>query len=246
MIKRSAAFLLGLLIMFCAQLLAAEQEIVTVSPSWQGFTSSKGQGLYHDLMRAVFTPEGYRLRHIEAPAKRGRLMLRENENSVYMCMPSDDTGLELATMPMYEGKFHAFFLTATFPYWKGMASLEGRSVVSRLGYYSSRDFNVPVHISETRSGEEAMVRVLRGEADAYVDDRHLIEETLAASPPVDARETRIEHIGFRAYYPVFSPSEQGRKLRDLFDTGMKRLATTGRLDAIYARWHLPMPRCYKN
>ncbi len=52
-------------------------EVVTASPSWEAFTSREGQGLYHDLLRAIYEPRGETLRHLEVPAKRGLVMVRE-------------------------------------------------------------------------------------------------------------------------------------------------------------------------
>ncbi len=221
-------------------------DILTVSPSWQGFTSPDGTGLYHDLVRAVFELRGDVVRHQEVPAKRGLIMVREGRADMYMCDTEIFSGLQMSGLPMYEGEFHALFLAGEFPKWDGIASLKNRKLVWRLGYYSPGDFAVPIRFEETVTGTEALTRVLRGSADFYIDDLNLIRETIASSPtPIDESLYQIESVGFRQYFPVFAVSERGRKLREIFEKGMIELARQGRLRPIYDKWNLPMPRAFQ-
>lgn len=221
-------------------------EVVTASPYWEGFTGPDGNGLYHDLMRAVFEPRGYSVRHLEVPAKRGLVMVREGHADIYTCRSEAVEGLKLAALPMYEGEYHALFKAAAIPFWDGATSLENRRVVWRLGYYSPKDFPVPIEHGEAASGSEALRRVVQGGADFYVDDRNLILETMRDYPqPLDDREYRIEPVGFRQYFPVFSDSERGRLLQTIFEQGMQALAREGKLRAIYEKWNLPVPRAFQ-
>ncbi len=221
-------------------------EVVTASPSWEAFTSREGQGLYHDLLRAIYEPRGETLRHLEVPAKRGLVMVREGQADIYTCLPDVREKLLLAELPMYEGEFHALFRASTFPDWDGVRSLANKRVVWRLGYYTPKNFPVPIHHSETTSGIEALQRLVRGGADVYVDDRNLILESMHAFPTrLEEGEFRIEAVGFRQYFPAFSTSERGEKLRATFEQGMKDLAEQDKLSPIYAKWKLPMPRMYQ-
>ena len=221
-------------------------EVLTASPYWRGFTSPEGQGLSHDLMRAIFEPEGHTVRHLEVPAKRGMIMVREGTVDIYTCRSEAESGLSLGGEPMYEGEFHALFRKKAFPYWEGSASMADRRVVWRLGYYTPKDFPVPVQHAETTTGVEALERVVRGGADFYVDDLHLIQESVRLfQPPLDQDDFRIESVGFRQYFPVFSHSKRGQKLRLAYEQGMRNLARQGKLAPIYAKWNLPMPRAYQ-
>ena len=225
---------------------ARADEVLTASPYWQGFTSADGQGLYHDLMRAIYEPEGKTIRHLEVPAKRGRIMIREGAVDIYTCLPQAVTGLQLAAEPMYEGEYHALFRKNAFPDWDGPTSMANKRVAWRLGYYSARDFSVPVQISETYTGVEALERVVRGVADFYVDDLNLITESIrTCKTPLDDNEFRIESVGFRQYFPAFSESPRGRELRETFEQGMRSLSDRNRLAPIYEKWGLPMPRKYQ-
>jgi ABC-type amino acid transport substrate-binding protein len=224
---------------------AHAEVIITGSPSWKGFTSPDGQGLYHDLMRAVFEERGNSVRHLEVPAKRGVVMLRDGQIDVYICDTAAAPGMQLAETPMYEGEFHALFLSGAYPNWNGVESMAGRLLVWRLGYYSPEDFPVAVRFEETTTGIDALNRVVHGSADFYIDDVNLILETVRDYPSaLDAKEYRIESVGFRQYFPMFARSSRGNELRRAFEEGMRSLAAQDRLRQAYEKWGLPMPRAY--
>jgi len=234
------------LIFFFLTIPAHAGEVVTASPSWEAFTSREGRGLYHDLMRAIYEPRGETLRHLEVPAKRGLVMVREGQADIYTCLPDAREGLLLAELPMYEGEYHALFRASAFPDWDGVRSMANKRVVWRLGYYSPENFPVHIHHSETTSGVEALQRLVRGGADFYVDDRNLIMESMHAFPTrLEEGEFRIEAVGFRQYFPAFSTSERGKELRATFERGMRHLSEQDKLRPIYAKWNLPMPRMYQ-
>ncbi len=223
--------------------LAQAEEIRTASPAWAKFTGTDGTGLYFDVLRAIFAPDT--IRHMHVPAKRGLVMVKTGEADIYTCVPEAQEGLRLAALPLYEGEFHAFFKNRGL-LWSGPESLKNQRLVWRLGYYSPRDFPVPVLFRETTTAEEALKRVIQNGADFYIDDRNLIEETIAAHPsPLDSKDYRIESVGFRGYFPLFAPSERGTRLRDRYESGMRALARDGKLPALYQKWGLPMPRAYR-
>ncbi len=219
------------------------EEIRTASPAWAKFTGENGEGLYFDVLRAIFAPDT--IRHLHVPAKRGLVMVKNGEADIYTCVPTPQEGLRLATLPLYEGEFHAFFKNRGF-IWNGHDSLKNQRLVWRLGYYAQRDFPVPVHFRETTTAEEALKRILQNGADFYIDDRNLIEETIAAYPsPLDPKDYRIESVGFRGYFPLFAPSARGAALLKRYEDGMRALAASGALLPLYEKWGLPMPRIYR-
>lgn len=244
--RKSYFLMLWALIFALIAVAAHAGEVVTASPSWKGFTSRDGQGLYHDLMRAIYEPGGETVRHLEVPAKRGLIMVREGQADIFTCRAETVDRLQMAALPMYEGEYHALFRTTAFPHWDGVRSMANMRVVWRLGYYEPKDFPVPIKHSEVLSGVEALQKVIREGADFYIDDRNLIMESFSAlGTPLDEAKFRIESVGYRQYFPLFSTSERGTKLRKTFEEGMNSLAQQGRLRPIYDKWNLPMPRVYQ-
>lgn len=219
------------------------EEIRTTSPAWAKFTGQNGEGLYFDLLRTVFAPDT--IRHVHAPAKRGLVMIRSGNADIYICSSDTTTRLRMAALPMYEGEFHAFFKRRAVV-WTGPATIRNRRLTWRLGYYSQRDFQVPILFREVITAEDALKRVLQNGADFYIDDRNLIEETIATYPtPLDAKDYRIESVGFRGYFPLFATNGRGAILLKRYEDGMRTLAKDGKLEPIYAKWGLPMPRVYR-
>ena len=222
-----------LLVSLMALLLPASiraEEVLTASPYWQGFTSPDGQGLYHDLMRAIYEPGGNTVRHLEVPAKRGLIMVREGTVDIYTCRSEPEEGMQLADEPMYEGEFHAFFRKDAVPDWDGVTTMANRRAVWRLGYYSPRDFPFPVQFDETTTGLEALERVVLGGADFYVDDLNLILESMRARMlPAAVRlydETVAENARLAAAQPHLSATLAGeaRCLRAVVHTVIKEMA----------------------
>lgn len=223
------------------------EEIISVSPAWKSFTSSDEHGLYHDLLNAVFTPRGDTVRHIIVPAKRGQVMVRDGQADIYTCTTTpQDHDIQLASLPMYESAFHAFFAKANVPNWDGPSSMTNKRLVWRLGYYYPETFPFPIQYSETPEGTEALARVLKGGADFYIDDKHLINESIAAHhQPINRDLYQIEPVGFRGYYPAFALSSKGYRLRQTFEERMRILADQGKLQAIYDKWGHPLPTVYR-
>ena len=218
-------------------------EIRTASPSWAKFTDQNGQGLYFDVLRAIFAPDT--IRHSFVPAKRGLVMLQNGEADIYTCLSHEKPGLSLSSLPLYEGEFHAFFKNRGIV-WSGPETIKNQRLVWRLGYYSPGEFPVPVHFRETRTAVDALKRVLHGGADFYIDDRNLIEEAIATNDEgLAIKDYRIESIGFRGYYPAFASTARGAALRDRYENGMRALAKSGKLLPFYQAWDLPMPRIYR-
>ena len=98
--RKPYILVLGALIFALLVVTAHAGEVITASPSWKGFTGSDGQGLYHDLLRAIFEPGGDTVRHLEVPAKRGLIMVREGQADIYTCKSDSEDGLQMAALPM--------------------------------------------------------------------------------------------------------------------------------------------------
>lgn len=222
----------------------AVKAVISTSPSWDGFTNMDGTGLYHEILDRIFAPLGIRVTHKYTNAKRGIYLVRQGEADIYTCKTrhTEIPGLLMAGPPMYQGKVHTIFKKARIPDWKGRASLVGKKVVWRRGYYNPAELPAGIIPLETYSGESALGQVHRDRADFYVDDLNLIKETLAnTSFPIDKSEFRIEPIGSRSYHPVFNSSGRGQTLLKLYEQGMARLHGSGELKQVFDKWGMPYP-----
>lgn len=237
-----------LLALMCvaAQIQAAEPliQIVSTSPSWQGFTQKDGTGLYHEILNTIFSSQKITVTHKYSNAKRGIYLVQKGMADLYVCKTDlkGQSGLILARSPMYEGRFYAIFKKETVSNWDGMKSLEHQRVIWRRGYYTPDEFTVSFKILETDSGTAALDQVLLDRGDFYIDDLNLIKESLAQSRmDFDPKTLAIQPVGKRRYFPVFRDCPRGRKIMALYEAGIQELAQKGRLKEIFEKWHHPYP-----
>ncbi len=84
--------------------------------------------------------------------------------------------------------------------------------------------------------------VILDRVDFYLDDRTFIEDSIRNSKlAFDRTHFGIEPVGKRSYHPVFSTSERGKRIMELYDRGMEALHQSGTLQQIFSKWHFPVP-----
>jgi len=217
-------------------------EVVAAGPSWETFTNRDGTGLYHELLREAFGLYGITVKRLYVPSERAYSLVREGQADFMTCHDKPVRSLIMARHPMYANKFHVFFRKAAHPGFAGPESLEGAKVVVRIGYYDQSNFPVPVRLKEVTTGESALGMVILGRADFYVDDINFIHQSIAAATlEFDPDDFAVEPAGQRSYHPLFSDSERGRKVMELYDRAMERLWRQGALQPIFRRWNHPVP-----
>ena len=239
----SLLLLIGLSLFVPLSVVAEEQRgvLITAGPAWNGFTNKDGHGLYHDLIRLIYGAR-FSVKHLYVPTVQANNLVAAGRADIKLCETKAVPPLHLAAYPLYENAYFAFFLKAKNPFWWGAGSLTGKQVVWREGYYSQADFPVAINAREVRSGESALMMVILGRADYYIDDRQLINESLQqAKLDFDAQRFGLEVAGQRRYYPVFADSERGRKLQEEFELGLERLYRSGQLEPVYRQWGFPVP-----
>lgn len=220
------------------------KQVISTSPSWNGFTNQDGTGLYHEILLSIFTPHHIKVVHKYTSAKRGLYLIKNDLADFYTCRPEtdDSPGLVLGKYPMYEGRFYAIFKKERVKNWQGMSSLANRRVVWRRGYYRASDFKVTILPMETDSGTSALGQVVLGRGDFYIDDLNLINESIAKNKfPIDMNDYKIEPVGKRSYHPFFKHSKRGKTIMGLYDRGMETLHRSGKLKLIFEKWNHPYP-----
>lgn len=216
------------------------KRIITVGPSWENFTNKDGTGLYHELIKAIYS--GYEVKHIYVPTVQANSMVAIGRADIKMCETKKIDSLELAAVPMYENDFYALYLRKRFDPWRGLSTLEEKKIVWREGYYREMDFPVNVSFTEVRSGESALQMVIHERADFYIDDMNLIRESFEVVGEVlDLERFGLQKVGTRKYFPVFAATPRGQELQQHYEQEMIRLFNRGTLQAIYKRWGFNVP-----
>ncbi|MFH1914548.1 MAG: transporter substrate-binding domain-containing protein [Pseudomonadota bacterium] len=216
--------------------------VVTAGKSWDTFTNTDGTGLYHEILDAIFALHSIRVRHEYASSDRAEELVRLGQADMMLCADKAARPLVMARMPMYENTFHVFFNRDRIGEWQGPENLSGKVVLSQPGYYSTANFPVPVRLKFVTNGAQALGMVLLGRADFYVDDMVLIGESIRDNTiPFDMDDFDIRQAGVRSYHPLFSISERGAMIMELYDQGIRTLHTRGVLKEIYDKWGHPYP-----
>lgn len=217
-------------------------QLTVVGPSWDRFANRDGTGLYNEILDRIFTDNGVQVRRLYVPSQRANELVQAGRADMMACRNRAVSPLFLARYPMYEGAYHVFFNTKRQPAWKGPQTFSGKSVVFRLGYYSDKDFAVPVIIKEVKTAHAALGMVLLGRADYYVDHLNFINEAIRTSPiPFDGAEYDIHEAGWRQYFPVLLDTPRGRSIEALYAAGMEQLHKSGELQRIFAKWGFEYP-----
>ncbi|MUM78696.1 transporter substrate-binding domain-containing protein [Pseudodesulfovibrio sp. F-1] len=238
---------LGLILALALRSPAAAQpalisEVVSAGKSWGTFTNPDGTGLYHEILEAVFALHNISVRHEYATSDRAEELVRLGQADMMLCADKASPPLVMARMPMYQNAFHVFFSRERIGLWQGAESLRNKLIISQPGYYSQTNFPVPVRLKFVTSGTQALGMVLLGRADFYVDDMILMQESVRENTiPFNAQDFDIRQAGVRSYHPLFSTSERGLALMELYDEGIRTLHSRGILRSIYEKWGHPYP-----
>lgn len=218
------------------------EEVVSTSPSWDTFTNTDGTGLYHEILREVFGLYNIPVRHEYAKSNRSEELVRLGLADMMTCDDMADLPLTLSRYPLYTNDFYVFFNKKRIGKWKGARSLWGKEVLSQPGYYSGKNFPVPVKIKEIMTGVQGVSMILMNRSDFYVEDLILMNQSLKENTlSYDKEDFAIEKVGQRAYFPMFNTTERGRRVMKMYDDGMYRLHKEGKLLPIYEKWGYQYP-----
>ena len=209
------------------------------TPSWEGFIDERKTGLYYDVVTAAYKEAGVEITIKFHPWARA---LSEVANG-----RADFTGADSPTKKFIQPKYPilrstevAFFKKSTIPSYRSINSLDGKSGVWVLGYTDNLPPQVKQHLhgNGNLSREAALQMVLLGRADYFLDNDYqlaLTTKTLEGKFSPDEYETATVYV--EDLFMCFTKSPRGQQLANLFDQGMKKLAETGELKRIYAKWN---------
>ncbi|MBU1249057.1 MAG: transporter substrate-binding domain-containing protein [Proteobacteria bacterium] len=240
-----AVCLAASMVLLCCLSAQAQDDIHTVTatgPSWDNFTNEDGTGLYHEILDKVFGLYGIKVERLYAPSNRAKELVAAGRADLMTCSELPVPGTVVASHPMYEGFYHAFFNKVRIGPWRGMESLRDKIVTARVSYYRTENFQVPVQLKEVQTGVAGLGMVVLGRADFYVDDLNLIKESLAANTvDYQPEDYDIRPVGSRSYYPLFNTTDRGKRIMELFDRGMETMIRSGELARIFKKWNFTIP-----
>lgn len=238
-----AAFCLTIFILTPSWSSAAKiEEVVSTSPAWDTFTQKDGNGLYHEVLRAVFAQYNISVRHKYSKSSRSEELVVQNVADMMTCDDKTLPPLVMGRYPMYVNDYYVFFKKDRIGPWKGQESLRDKEILSQPTYYDQRNFSVPVRVKDIQTGAQALAMILMDRSDFYVDDLTLIKQSLKEnSIKFDNIDFDTQKVGTRSYHPLFNTTERGLAIKKMYEDGIYKLHKAGKLKPIYEKWGYDYP-----
>ena len=209
-----------------------------VTPIWEGYVDESRQGLYYEVISAIYEREKIRLEINFRPWTRA---LFEVESGLADFTGADSRSAKFIQprTPIIKSNEVVFFRKSSFPTFRGIESLEDKTGIWVLGYTD----NFPESVKNNLNGkgnpsrEAAFQMLLLGRADYFLDNDYQMAQTLKKfGKKFKASDYGLATVYSENLYMCFTHSPRGQRLADIFDERMKMLSGSGELKRIYAKW----------
>ncbi|MFE8070675.1 transporter substrate-binding domain-containing protein [Marinobacteraceae bacterium S3BR75-40.1] len=229
----SPVWLLSLLLLSSLPLTAPAEDtegtVDLTSAEWEGYTEADGQGLYFDVLNAVFQPTDLTYTLHLLPWRRAQFMV-ENQQADGLVGTYHDNDKPLI-YPFWhidmDAPVVAAFSLWNDKIWQGPESLE----TARVGWIRGYGFEkwLPDNVNPVTVGDlETGVQLLKmGRIDYLLDyERYL-------APLLHKPFVMKQAIAPKKLYVGFQKTPRGQRLADLFDQRMAALYRSGKLKQLY-------------
>ncbi|WP_281760673.1 substrate-binding periplasmic protein [Pseudodesulfovibrio nedwellii] len=186
-------------------------------------------GLITDILIRVYETEGYELVHQELPYNRAIDELLSG--TIHCTLDIEDTRqkvLQSKQAIIIYDLAAVYLQTHTF---KGIQSLAGKKVAYLHGYEMDHLFPVKFKPRQAYDLSSAIQMLDRGHIDYVIDDETLLKEAIFEAK-LPSTEFDITYIASMKSHPIFAPTDEGRKFRDIYDRRIPEMIATGELQDI--------------
>jgi len=186
-------------------------------------------GLITDILIRVYETEGYELVHRELPYNRAVEELLAG--AIHCTLDIEDIRQDVLqskqTIIIYDLAV-AYLHKNTF---KNVQSLAGKKVAYLHGYKLDSLFPVKFKSRQAYDLSSAIQMLDRGHVDYVIDDETLLKEAIFEAK-LPSTEFGITYIASMKSHPIFAPTDEGRKFRDIYDRRIPKMIATGELQEI--------------
>jgi polar amino acid transport system substrate-binding protein len=217
------------------------KEVLWHTPNdWEGYVNEEGKGLYVDLVHEVFSARHIRVKRETVPWKRALHNVQVGKAD-FTGGTSPIPGFYVSHQPLVQGWEVIFFRKGTIKR-PVLDHLKGKKGVWPMGYIEEfpQDIKAKLQGGEIANREQGVRMILSGRADYYLDNLVQLADTLR-SITFERDKFECGEIFSDTLYMLFTKNNRGRKLRDLYDQEIERLAKTDALKKIYAKWSFEVP-----
>jgi len=214
------------------------ESIYMVSEEWARATNAAGTGLYWDVMREVYEPEGYNLEQEVFPYARAVNMVKAGDADFWVGSYLDEEDAALYPEPQHY--FDADTVKAAIPTdksdrFRGEETLAGQTVGWVRGYAYDQYLDVTVNHEALSELDSGLRMVAAGRVDAVMDDAWEIEQAMKEAD-LSGEDLTLVHVLDLPLYPAFQDTQKGRKLRDIYNERFPELVESGRIQELYDKY----------
>ncbi|SOB58501.1 protein of unknown function [Pseudodesulfovibrio profundus] len=209
------------------------REVCVFGMPYVGRAVQPGQaGLYTEILQSVYEDEGIGFKHKSLPYPRA---LQSVTDSRIQCTLSvrdqfNDVVQGAVSLALYD-LVAVHFRSTDFT---GVDSLRDKRVAYLNGFDWQEYITVKMSPQEVYDLGFAFQMLDRGHVEYIIGDKDQLLEALPRSG-IQLSDLRISPITTLEVCPIFSPSESGRRLKEVYDRRMQELVDSGALDHIYQR-----------
>lgn len=219
-----------------------QDKIISLSSEeWKDATQQDGVGLYWDIFRAVYEPEGYHIEYKIRSYEGSVNHLKNNSSDVMIGSYADE--IEDVVYP--ENHFAVDVVQVIYPknrqiQWNGVETIRRRGVAWIKGYsyddYLPERVSNDINIRRLNSRDAGFILMRQGKIDFFMDASSDLTDYLSMSNKYQADDYLREDILELNLYPVFSNTEEGRKLAEIYDRRFSALLVNGKIGEMYAKY----------
>ncbi|MCR8921336.1 transporter substrate-binding domain-containing protein [Dasania sp. GY-MA-18] len=207
---------------------------ITVScDNWPGTCNRDGSGLYFEILRAIYEPEGIHIKHRIDPFMRGLKLVEEQQVDVMAAAYKIPEREQRFTFPktrlITEYTSVLYKSTQQVP---SEGKLKGRINIIR-GYDYSAYIDTSAKINEIGSIDQGIKMVLSGRSDyfinAFYDSYAALQRLSKTEGELVPNKVSLKILDSKPIYLVFPNSAHGQNLARLYDKNIQRLFNSGAL-----------------
>lgn len=237
----SVCLVLGLVLLTAATSTAEEDNpwarpTCTFAMPYLGHAVQRDQtGLINDLFKAVFKRENVIFRHVDMPYSRALQALKDGTAQCTLDVGTEKNVLRSKTTLLFYDLSVAYMRDTP---WEGVQSLKNQKVAYLHGFDIHRFLPVEFIPQQVYDLTSAFHMLDRDFAKYILDDNMLLTDALFESR-LPAHEFVIKPIKSLQVRVIFQDSDEGRKLRDIFDRRIVEMLQNGEFHAVMTAYEQP-------
>lgn len=220
--------------------------ISVVAPDWEGYSSESGEGLYWDIIRAIYEPVGVRVKLNTAPWNRALKMVTRYRT--YMAIPGeylDSTEpLIFPQYPLEREKLVSVSLKSRKLQLNTIKQFQNLTVSWRKGYDLLEPDNYNLKLKEFRECAVALRNIISSKVDVVIEERDEVQQSLEQAGLLNNVFEIKPYPESQYVYLGFNEGIHSETLINTYNQRTETMVKSGALRAIFKKWQVDYPEIY--